>query len=324
MMAGYAQPYYPANYPGYYSGWWTPPPRVWTVFVAFVVAFIAGIGVGTVIPVMIVVVQHHGPFQSGEELMATLKNSIVQPLVLLSSGAATQVMLLATALGAAILSPVKPTTKRLRLNPSTLSPLGYIIAGIGALAVSVLFSAIVGLIGIKESGTLKLMGDVFRQLTPLEVAFAVLVVGISPGFGEEFLFRGYIQTRLVQRWGRWIGIILTALLFGLMHMDPLQSPFAAAFGIYLGYLAEQTGSIRPTMFCHMLNNSVQVLIGRYANGTGEPSWQNYATMAIVAGVVLTLCILYLTLAVHPPPPREEPAPGPMQPPPFFMPPPAVT
>jgi membrane protease YdiL (CAAX protease family) len=38
------------------------------------------------------------------------------------------------------------------------------------------------------------------------------------GFGEEFLFRGYLQTRLVARLGLGRGWILTALIFSLIHL----------------------------------------------------------------------------------------------------------
>jgi len=283
-------------------------PRVWTVFVALAVAFIAGLVVGGMVPVMMVVAENGGKFENPQALTEAIQTGILQPTILLSSGAATQAMLLVTALSAAILSPVR-LVRRLRLNPSTLSPIGYIIAPIGALAVSVLFSNIVTLLGIHESGTIKLMGDAFKKLTHTELVFAVLIVGVAPGFAEEFLFRGYMQTRLVQRWGRWPAIWITAAGFGIMHMDPLQSPFAFAFGIYLGYLAEKSGSIRPTMLCHAVNNGLMVVLGWMAgSAASEPTRKQAAVIAVVATVVLVLCCLYVRYRVHPPQTIDEPPP----------------
>ena len=178
---------------------------VWTVFIAIAVAFIGGLVVGGMVPVMIILVENGGKFENPQALTEAIQNAILQPTILLSSGAATQAVILLTALSAAILSPV-PLVRRLRLNPSTLSPLGYILAPIGALAVSTLFSSIVTLLGIHESGTIKLMDEAFKKLTPTELVFAILIVGITPGFAEKVLFRGYAQTRLSQRWGRWPAI----------------------------------------------------------------------------------------------------------------------
>src|SRR5438067_2099052 len=82
------------------------------------------------------------------------------------------------------------------------------------------------------------------------VIVGIVVIGIMPGIGEELLCRGYIQTRLSQRWGRTVSILVTAILFAILHMDPLQSTFAFGLGVYLGLITERTGSLRPAMVCH--------------------------------------------------------------------------
>ena len=266
---------------------------------AYVVALLAGLIAGGIVPLIMVVAQSRGRLASGEEFRDALVASLQKPTVLLSSGAATQSMLLVTAVCAAILSPL-PIVRRLRLNPSSLSPLGYFIAPLGALAISFLFGALVTLLGIHENGTLKLLGDSFRKLSPLEVFAAVMIVGVAPAFAEEFLFRGYIQTRLVQRWGRWVGISITAIAFGLMHMDLLQGTFAMGFGFYIGYLAEKAGSIRPTMLCHAVNNSIQVILGRFVAGSDEQTPRSVAAvMALIALSVLVAAVLYIRYRVHP-------------------------
>ena len=73
-----------------------------------------------------------------------------------------------------------------------------------------------------------------------------LCIGVLPGFAEELLFRGYVQTRLSQRWGRWWGVGIAAALFGIMHIDPVHGTFAGIFGLYLGYLTERAAAfVRP-------------------------------------------------------------------------------
>jgi membrane protease YdiL (CAAX protease family) len=284
------------------------PPRVWPVFVVILITMVVGFFLGAVLPFMFLFSGGPVHFGSAEEFRDALMATITRPVVLLTCGAATQLSLIFGALSAAYLSPV-PLLRRLRLTASTLRPLGYLIAPIGALAISYCFSMLVALLKIHPSGTLKLLDDAFQHLTPLEVFFAVLIVGVTPGFAEEFLFRGYAQTRLVQRWGRWTGIFITAVMFGLMHMDKLQSPFAAVFGVYLGYLAEKSGSIRPTMFCHAINNSVMIILGRFGDrsGTQEESATILVICLTVGLVVLVLCTAYIRYCVHPPRSEEPPA-----------------
>ena len=275
-------------------------PRIWTVVVVFLVALLAGLMAGGIVPLAVVAAQSPGEFQTADTLREKLLTALNRPAVLLASGAATQIALLLTAIGASVLSPI-PIVRRLRLNRSSLSPLGYIIAPIGGLAVSFLFGALVSLFKIPQGGTLKVLTDSIRHLSPVELIFAILVIGVAPGFAEEFIFRGYIQTRLVKRWGRWVGIVITAVLFGIMHMDLLQGTFVVGFGLYIGYIAEKAGSIRPTMVCHAVNNSIQVLIGRFAAASDEQMRPSQAAIyALVATAVLALCCAYIYFWVNPP------------------------
>ena len=280
---------------------------MWTVFVAFVVALVAGLLAGGIVPLMVIVAQGGGHFQSGETIREKLLAEVSRPAILLTSGAATQTMLLLTALSAAILSPV-PVVRRLRLNPSSLSPFGYLVAPIGATAVSFLFAGLVALLKIPESGTLKLLGESIRRLSPIEVVAGVLIVGVMPGFAEEFVFRGYAQTRLVERWGRWPGIVIASALFGVMHLDLLQGTFAMGFGLYIGYVAEKARSIRPTMVCHAVNNSIQVFLGRFAAGSDPQTRPSQAALlALGALAVLVLCTMYIYFRVNPPVDDLDPA-----------------
>lgn len=282
-----------------------PPPaesrRVWTVFLAFVVALIAGLLGGGTIVLILVTFQANGHFETTAQMQQAIAGGIRTPWILLTSGACTQAMLLLTVIAAAMLSPI-PLDRRLRLNPSSLSPLGYCIAPLGALSISFLFGSLVSLLGIPEGGTLKMLGDAFTKLSPLALVAALAIVGIGPGIAEECLFRGYIQTRLVQRWGRWVGIPITALLFGIMHMDLIQGTFAVGFGVYIGYLMEKSGSIRPGMVCHAFNNGIEVLLGRYLTGSNQQTPRSSAMILALASLaVLIASVLYIRYRVFPKP-----------------------
>jgi len=56
--------------------------------------------------------------------------------------------------------------------------------------------------------------------------------------------------------------VLTAVLFGLFHLDIYRLIPATLLGILLGYLAHESGSIVPSMLAHFCNNAILVTLAR--------------------------------------------------------------
>lgn len=111
------------------------------------------------------------------------------------------------------------------------------------------------------------------QSSMVDTPFSVMLfmIGIFGPFCEEFVFRGVIYRsygRKVERGnntcyqnGRNGGIraiLLSAFLFGLMHMNFNQMIYAFAMGIFLALLVEAAGSLWASVFCHMFFNSIEV------------------------------------------------------------------
>jgi membrane protease YdiL (CAAX protease family) len=87
---------------------------------------------------------------------------------------------------------------------------------------------------------------------PLEIALWI-ALSLSAGFGEELVFRGYLQRRF-QDWtaSRPIAILLQAALFGVAH--GYQGVRAClkifVYGLVFGLLAAWRRSLRPGMLAH--------------------------------------------------------------------------
>ena len=106
-----------------------------------------------------------------------------------------------------------------------------------------------------------------NAIVPLEeeilgVTFPVMLflIGIFGPFCEEFVFRGMVYGGYVKSGSRFWAILLSSLLFGLMHMNFNQAIYATAIGIMLSLLMEATGSLWAPMLCHMIFNSEQVCL----------------------------------------------------------------
>jgi uncharacterized protein len=161
---------------------------------------------------------------------------------------------------AARLSPA-PWQERLRLGPPRCSWAVVPVLILGVLALSQALDALVVLLDLQNRGFLPRLRQLVRSLPPGSLAALAVVMGAAPGFCEEVFFRGYLQTRLTERWGPAAAVALSALLFGVLHLDAVQGPMATVLGLYLGHVAWRAGSVWPAVVCHAANNVVATLGG---------------------------------------------------------------
>lgn len=102
-----------------------------------------------------------------------------------------------------------------------------------------------------------LMEDTFMDMgnEPLGVLSMALVAPLV----EEMVFRGAIQGYLMRRCSNpWTAIVVSALVFGVIHMNPVQVVYATLLGLVLGWIYYRTRSLLPVIVGHVLNNSVAV------------------------------------------------------------------
>ena len=88
----------------------------------------------------------------------------------------------------------------------------------------------------------------------------VLVSAVLPGICEETAHRGLLLKGLSGH-GQRFALIMSSLLFGLMHMNIDQFFYATLIGILVGYLALICDSIYPAMIIHFMNNFLSTFAG---------------------------------------------------------------
>ncbi len=129
-------------------------------------------------------------------------------------------------------------------------------------------------------------------------AWGVLVIGLLIPIAEEFTFRGAVLNSLL-KWDKaygkpWLAILLSALLFSLMHLNLAQLPFAFLAGLMLGWLSYRTGSLLPSIVMHVVNNTVSCL-GAMMTEEGDPEtlaeyFSSPVLEYLVIGISLLFCI----------------------------------
>ena len=103
-----------------------------------------------------------------------------------------------------------------------------------------------------------LMQDTFLGMS--RNVFGIISINIMAPLVEELLFRGAIQGYMLRKGMKPLNAILIAsAIFGIVHMNPIQIPFAFAIGLIFGWLYYRTGSVVPGIIGHFINNSIACL-----------------------------------------------------------------
>jgi membrane protease YdiL (CAAX protease family) len=111
---------------------------------------------------------------------------------------------------------------------------------------------------LRESGA-----DLFLTFAQLPWWFVFVGGCLLPGLGEEIYCRGFLSRGLVARHGVLVGSLLAAFLFGVMHLDPLQSVTAFVLGLGLQFVFLTTRSLWAPILVHALNNAAAFVTMRY-------------------------------------------------------------
>ncbi len=166
-----------------------------------------------------------------------------------------------------------------------LSAVGICMAANVAVNILMLFFASVG---IPEPQ----MPD-YLQPNLSSLLLNLFVFSVLPALLEELVFRGYVL-RALRPHGDWFAVFVSALLFGLMHGNIAQIPFALIVGMALGWLYIMTDNIWIPIAVHLINNGFSFLLQYYALDLDDIAQSELNAFAIFALIVIgALCLAAL-------------------------------
>jgi hypothetical protein len=198
--------------------------------------------------------------------------------------------------------------KRLRSRMTAFMPYRnvkgriYITAAIGGMGLLFLILPI-------EAGLMKLlpMPRLFKTTfavigNPEDYLGSLLLAAIVAPIIEETLFRGVVLRGFVQNYGIPKGLMLSAVIFGLVHLNPYQFVTGFLLGLFIGLVFIRSGSILPGMIVHALYNGALLSGAKvsYALKKTLPSHRSGSDIgstisAVCLGVALTTLGVWLFL-----------------------------
>jgi len=106
--------------------------------------------------------------------------------------------------------------------------------------------------------------DVFSLLTktsdfsPAQFGLLILFVAVIGPLIEEIFFRGFLYRALKRKTGVYFALLISAVLFSLIHFNVMVFFPILWLGIILGLLLEKTGSLIPCVAMHIMVNSISL------------------------------------------------------------------
>lgn len=123
--------------------------------------------------------------------------------------------------------------------------------------------------------------DTVDEVMQFPWAVGVILIALIPAVVEEFVCRGVIFHRLRHN-GIWKAIFVSALLFGIMHMNFNQLSYAFALGIVLALCVEATDSIFASIIVHFTFNATSLTLNYVLNAVA-PNLVEQGTESLQVG-----------------------------------------
>ena len=123
----------------------------------------------------------------------------------------------------------------------------------------------------------------FTGVAGIDIFLILYIVLIGPIF-EELLFRGVIL-RTLDRYHRVFAILISSLLFGLMHMNLVQSIVTFFIGCVLAYASLKEESLMVPIVLHILNNTISLL-------------SSISFLSLLFWIGMIVCFVWMVILLH--------------------------
>ena len=127
----------------------------------------------------------------------------------------------------------------------------------------------------------------------------VFIIAVTPAICEEIFFRGYVQ-RTMERTLGVKSFVITGIIFGLFHMQPLSLITLSILGILFSFFYYRSKSIFPSSAAHFINNFIAILLLYFQTQFAENKFlleANIPLIWVIISIFVAAGLLLLYLKV---------------------------
>jgi len=151
-----------------------------------------------------------------------------------------------------------------------LNPMSYVFAALMIIAFRMIFDNSLTL-WVSNISMPNFINGTFKELSVSPVISMLSAIVIAPIY-EEIIFRGILLKGMTKKINPAIALVVSALLFALVHFNIQQGINAFFLGLVIGFIYLTTESIYLSIFAHFINNLLALSVssrfvligGRYA------------------------------------------------------------
>ncbi|MBN1927401.1 MAG: CPBP family intramembrane metalloprotease [Prolixibacteraceae bacterium] len=144
---------------------------------------------------------------------------------------------------------------------------------------------------------------IFLDLGSMKGVSAFLMLVVSAPILEELIFRGIVLDGLLKKYSPVKSILLSAFLFGFIHLNPWQFVTGFFAGIFMGWIYYKTTSLSLTMIIHATANLAGYIMKYFfdhekaINLTSKDIYggtTNLILIIIGSVIIISLCVYYIS------------------------------
>lgn len=128
--------------------------------------------------------------------------------------------------------------------------------------------------------------------TTMEIILAGITVVIVAPLAEEIIFRGLLQRVTASLWGTLPAVLISALVFGIVHGEPWFLFGLIGVGLVLAFIFAATGSVTACWVAHAVHNAISlwVMLGS-VEATDQPQEITTADWGLAAVSVIGMLVV---------------------------------
>jgi membrane protease YdiL (CAAX protease family) len=126
--------------------------------------------------------------------------------------------------------------------------------GFGGLLVTIPASLVyASIVGPGANSTVGRMFSGLRASWPWAVTVFLIVVVVAP-LCEEIIFRGLLWGALDRRWGQWVAMVVSTVVFAFAHLEFTRAPLLVVVAIPLALARWYSGGLLASIVAHQVTN----------------------------------------------------------------------
>lgn len=127
--------------------------------------------------------------------------------------------------------------------------------------------------------------------------WSILTLTVLAPVLEEMIFRGAILESVRAKKGTAAAILISAAVFGVIHLIPQQVVNAFFIGLILGYIYIKTGSLVPVIIIHALNNGLAFIMMQWSD-TADTSLRAMIENDKIYGAVYAVALIAFAASAY--------------------------